>query len=124
MKNLKFAIAGLAVLGIIGAFLPIVSEGPMKISLWDVRAFDAGQFWLTMGGLIVALVMAGLAVARGAMARWQAVVATLGFALAALSVRDGMEWAIGGKLMLLAAAIGLVVALVGAVKPEPQRRMA
>lgn len=124
MKNLKFAIAGLAVLGIIGAFLPIVSEGPMKISLWDVRAFDAGQFWLTMGGLIVALVMAGLAVARGAMARWQAVVATLGFALAALTVRDGMEWAIGGKLMLLAAAIGLVVALVGAVKPEPQRRMA
>lgn len=124
MKNLKFAIAGLAVLGIIGAFLPIVSEGPMKISLWDVRAFDAGQFWLTMGGLIVALVMAGLAVARGAMARWQAVVATLGFALAALKVRDGMEWAIGGKLMLLAAAIGLVVALVGAVKPEPQRRMA
>jgi peptidoglycan/LPS O-acetylase OafA/YrhL len=124
MKEIKFAIAGLAVLGIIGAFLPIVSEGPLKMSLWDVRAFDAGQFWLTMGGLIVALLMAGLAVVTGALTRWQAVVATLGFALAAIKVRDGLEWAIGGKLMLLAAAVGLVVALVGAVKPEPQRRIA
>jgi hypothetical protein len=122
MKEIKFAIAGLAVLGIIGAFLPIVSEGPLKVSLWDVRAFDAGQFWLTMGGLIVALIMAGLAVVRGGLARWQAVVATIGFLLAAIKVRDGLEWAIGGKLMLLAAAFGLVVALVGAVKPEPQPR--
>jgi hypothetical protein len=118
MKELKFAIAGLAVLGLISVFLPLVSVGDQSISLWDVRELDAGQVYLILGGFLVPLVMAGLAIAQGAMIKWQASVAAAGFALAALKARDGFEGAIGGKLMLIAAALGLVAAIVAIVKGD------
>lgn len=118
MKHLKFAILGTAFLGLIGIFLPLVSAGPVSISLWDVRKLDSGMVYITMFGFLVPAVMGGLAVAQGRLARWQAIVATVGFALALIKVRDGFSGAIGGKVMVLAAAAGLALAIAKSVKPD------
>jgi hypothetical protein len=119
MKHLKFAILGTAFLGLIGIFLPLISAGSASISLWDVRKLDSGMVYLTMVAFIVPLIMGGLAVAQGRLARWQAIVATVGFALALIKVRDAFGGAIGGKLMVVAAAAGLAVAIAKSVKPDP-----
>ncbi len=118
MKHLKFAILGTALLGFIGIFLPMVSFGNSSISLWEVRKLDAGLVYITMLGFVVPLAMAALAVAQGRLARWQAIVASVGFALALLKVRESFSGAIGGKVMVIAAAAGLAVAIAKSVKPD------
>lgn len=117
MKNLKIGVLLFGVLGIVGAFLPFVSMGDQSMSLWDARALDAGQVYLTMGSFAVAAVMGAIAMASS-MQRWQAIVATLAFALAVVKNRSNMDGAIGAKLMLVAAAVGLVLAIITIVKPE------
>lgn len=123
MKHLKFAILGTAFLGLIGIFLPLISAGPVSVSLWDVRKLDSGMVYITMLGFVVPLVMGGLAVAQGRLARWHAIVATIGFALALIKVRDAFSGAIGGKLMFLAAAAGLALAIAKTVKPDDSRAL-
>lgn len=118
MKHLKFAILGTALLGVIGVFLPMVSMGKASISLWDVRKLDAGLVYITMLGFVVPLAMAGIGVAKGQLARWQAIVASVGFALALIKVRDAFSGAIGGKLMVVAAVAGLALAVTKSIKPD------
>lgn len=118
MKELKLAIAGLGVLGIIGIFLPMGEIAGQSISYWKVREFDGGNFWMVVAGFVVPIAMAGMAIAQGAMVRWQAGVAAAGFALAALKLREAFEAGLGGKVMLIAAVLGLVAAIVAIVKTE------
>ena len=117
MKNLKFGLIVCGVLGVIGAFLPMMKMGDQSISLWSIKALVPGQVYLTLAGFIVGIVMGGLAL-KGPLKRWQSIVAAVGFALATLKLRGSFSGAIGAKVMVLAAAIGLVVAIVTIVKPE------
>ena len=119
MKNLKFGLIVCGVLGVIGAFLPMVKMGSASISLWELKGLPggAGQVYLTLAGFIVGIVMGGLAL-KGGLKRWQSIVAAVGFALATLKLRGSFSGAIGAKVMFLAAVIGLVVAIVTIVKPE------
>jgi hypothetical protein len=118
MKNLKIGVLLFGIIGVVGAFLPLVSAGDAgSVSLWDLKEVDAGQVYLTMGSFVVAIVMGAMAMAQG-MKRWIGIVATIAFALAVVKNREGMDAALGGKLMLIAAALGLVVSLITIFKPE------
>ena len=118
MKNLMFVVLGAGILGAISLFaLPLVEMGPMKMTLWDARKLDAGQVYLTLAGFAVPAIMGGLAVAQKGMVRWQGIVAAVFFALAAVKTREGMSAALGGKLMLISAVLGLVAAIATIAKP-------
>lgn len=120
MKGLKFALIVLGALGIVGLFLPYI-EG---LKLWDARNEEALKVYLPLAGYGLAALM-GIWATRSSLTRGKALIALIGFALAILvkEVRvglkgEGFETAIGGKILFLTAAIGLVVALIGLVKPE------
>ena len=120
MKNLKFAVLALAVIGLIGCFLDFVPG----LSWFDMRAAEGigSRVYVLMAGLAIALVGAGIGAATG-MKRWNGIVAALGFAgvWVALEFKtfDLFSFAIGAKLIALAAIGGLAAAIVAAVKPEP-----
>jgi hypothetical protein len=129
MKQIKFAILGAGVIGLIAIFLPYISILGQSLKFWDFRKDpNAGaQPVIALVGYLLATGMAGLAVATKGLRRWHAIVALLGFGLAFLTkgVRSGMSYegvstAIGGKLLFIAAVVGLIAAVAGAAKPEPK----
>jgi len=134
MKNLKFAILGSAVLGLIACFLPYISEGGMSASLWDLHKFPAGnegllngpkQVYLAFALFGIPALLAATALA-GKLQRALAGVAAGSFLLTfalelvrkGMTGDHGMSTAIGGKLLFLAAAAGVVTSIAAAVKPE------
>ena len=119
MENVKYAILGCGVLGLLGVFLPMVSVGDASISLWKLRAFDAGQVYIVMLGFLIPAIMGGMAL-KGKLLRWQGIVAVLGFGLCVIKLRpigDSFGGAIGAKLMILGALVGLLAAIAAVVKP-------
>ena len=129
MKPVKIAILLFAVVGIVGMFLPFLAEGDMK--LWDARTEQAGKAYMPIAGFALALIMSIFAFVKGGLARWHAIVALLGFALAILvkEVREGLlgynvaegiklDTGLGGKLLFVAAAGGILFSLIGLIKPE------
>lgn len=120
MKNLKYGILGLGVLGLLGCFLPMVSERGMSVSFFGMRPLiGSSQVFLTMGGFVLAAVMGGMGLKH--LLKWQAGAAAAGFALVLFKLRDGItdllkHGAIGAKLMVVAAIAGLVVSILAAVK--------
>ena len=118
MKQIKFGILGAGVIGLISIFLPYISAGPISMKFWDFRKMPAGmsgllngpnQVYIALIGFLAAAVVAGLAVAGKRLIRWQAIVGLVGFLLA---------FATGGKLLFLAALIGVVASIAGIAKPE------
>ena len=120
MKNLKYGILGLGVLGLLACFLPFISFGDQSMSLFGMRKGAAGQVFLTMGGFIVAAVMGGMGLKQ--LLKWQAGAAAAGFAFVIFKMRDGLTdvfkapFGIGAKLIVLSAVAGLVVSILAAVK--------
>lgn len=136
MKQIKLGILGAAVVGLLSIFLPYISAGGESIKFWDFRKMPSGlttgllngpnQVYLALVGFLAAAVVAGLAVASKRLARWHAIVGLVGFLLAiategvrkGLSGVSGVSTAIGGKLLFLAAVIGIIAAIAGIAKPE------
>ena len=141
MKELKYVLIAAGVLGIIAAFLPFISmsEGPVSVSLslWDIRKFPQGLTEGLLNGpkqVYVALVLfaipavLGVLAAVGKLSRWHGIVAAIFFLLTfavegvrkGISSYQGVDTAIGGKLLFIAAILGLVAAIAATVKPEPR----
>ena len=134
MKNLKFVILAAGVLGLVACFLPYVSEGPISMSIWDFRKFPAGNSGLINGPKQVYLAFAlfgipALLAATALASKLQRALAgvaagsfLLTFALElvrkGMTGDHGVSTAIGGKLLFVAAAVGLVASIAAAVKPE------
>ena len=135
MKQLKFAIAATGILGIIAVFLPYISIEGHSMTFWDFHKIPASdmvgllkgpkQVYVALACFAVPLMM-GLMALAGRLARWQGVVSSV-FFLAAFGpegVRkgllggDGISTAIGGKLVFLAALVGLVASVAAIDKPE------
>ena len=139
MKPTKFAVAAAGLLGIIAVFLPYISAEGMSASLWDFTKIPdpmgtqgllngPKQAYVAIACFAIPLVVGGMAIAKGRMVRWQGIVAAV-FSLAALAVEgvrkgltgeEGVGTAIGGKILFLAAIVGLVGGIVAAAKPEPE----
>jgi hypothetical protein len=120
MDNIKYAILGCGVIGLLGIFLPMVSMGGQSISFWDVRAFDAARVYLVMAGFLAPAVMGAMSL-KGGILKWQAGVAIAGFGLCVVKLRPWGEvfgGAIGAKLMVIGAFLGLIAAVVAIVKPS------
>lgn len=136
MKQLKLGILGAAVIGLISIFLPYISEGPISMKFWDFRKMPEGfasgllngpkQVYVALVGFLIAAVIAGLAVAGKRLARWHGIVALLGFLFTiategvrkGLSGQGGVGTAIGGKLLFIAAIVGILTSIAAIVKPE------
>src|SRR5262249_11912232 len=128
------AIIAAGVLGIIASFLPYVSEGPFSLSLWDMHKIPAGneglihgpkQVYVALACFALPALLAATALAgklQRALASVAAVSFLLTFALDAvrkgLTGAEGVHTAIGGKVLFIAAAVGLVSSIVAVAKPE------
>ena len=127
MNKLKLGVLALAVCGLVASFLPFraATVGSEPVSFYKlVNAFRQGhQFYLTVGGYILALLMALIAIVRPPMQQWQGIASIVGFAWVIMKLREHFvqhitEDPIGAKLMVISAIIGVVVALFCAAKPE------
>jgi hypothetical protein len=121
MRNLKFGLLAAALLGLVGAFLPLSRD----LSWWERREGpDAAGVFFVIGAFVVALGMGALSLAQG-LQRWIALVALIGFAFVILKFRLGFfelfTSQAGGQLIGLAAAAGLLCAALAAWRPEPAR---
>jgi hypothetical protein len=120
MKGLKFAILVVGLVGAVASFLPFVGD----LSFWKYAevADRAVKAYVVVGGFGLAALVALLAIARGGLARVHGVLALVGFALTLVpdEVRKGFDvGTLGGKLLLIAGALGVLISLVAVVKPEP-----
>lgn len=134
MRQTKFVIIAAGVLGIIALFLPYISEGPFSLSMWDFRKMPAGnsgllngpkQVYVAFAAFAIPALLAATALAsklQRALAGVAAVSFLLTFALElvrkGMTGASGVSTAIGGKLVFLAALVGLVASIVAIVKPE------
>jgi hypothetical protein len=134
MKQTKFAIIAAGVLGIIACFLPYISEGPISMSMWDFRNIPGGtsgiingpkQVYVALGLFAIPALLAATALAsklQRALAGIAAGSFLLTFVLElvrkGMTGEGGMSTAIGGKLVFVAALVGLVASIVAVAKPE------
>ena len=134
MKQTKFVIAAAGILGIIAIFLPYISEGPISLSMWDFRKMPEGNTGILNGPKQVYVALALFAVP--ALLAATAFASKLQRALAGVAVgafgltfalelvrkgmtgEGGMSTALGGKLVFLAALVGLVASIAAVAKPE------
>lgn len=121
MKNLKHVIAIAALFGLLGIFVLPYIEG---IKLWTLHSDESvsSQIYIALCCYVGALLVAGVAVLRGAMTRAFGIVTLILFllTLAVGAVHEGFHEgiAIGGKVLLLSAILGLVSSLFVVIKPE------
>src|SRR5687768_11653637 len=134
MKQTKFAIIAAGILGIIAVFLPYISEGPISVSMWDFRNMPAGnsgllngpkQVYVALALFAIPALLAATALA-GKLQRALAGIAAGAFALTfalelvrkGMTGAEGLSTALGGKLVFLAAIVGLVASITAVAKPE------
>ena len=135
MKQLKPVILLAGVIGIIAAFLPYISVEGHSITYWDFHKMPGSAFVGILKGpkqVYWALACFAVPAAMGAWAlagrltRAHGIVSTVFFlaAFAPEGVRKGLlgegevSTAIGGKLLFVAALVGLVAAVIAIAKPE------
>jgi hypothetical protein len=134
MKQTKFVIAAAGVLGIVALFLPYVSEGAFSLSMWDFRKMPEGnqglingpkQVYVALALFAIPALLAATAFAsklQRALAGVAAGAFGLTFALElvrkGMTGAEGMSTALGGKLVFLAALVGLVASIAAVAKPE------
>lgn len=137
MKPIKIVVAVAAVLGLLATFaLPYISVEGLSMKFWDFRSMPSGfatgllngpkQVYVALVGFLMMGAVGVHAIVNGRFARWAGIVGALGglFCLATEGVRkglsgaEGVSTAMGGKLLFIAAIVGLVASVIGAVKPE------
>jgi len=124
MKGLRYAIVLAGLLGIAAMFLRYWSG--VAGSMWEYRVVEPLAIYLPLAGFGLAAAAGGLAVLFRGLARWQAIIALVGFLASFASewVRKGLisdagiRPGIGGKLLFAAAVAGIAIALFGIVRPE------
>jgi hypothetical protein len=135
MKQTKFILIAAGVLGLLATFaLPYVSAGPISLKFWDFSKMPEGLTRGLLNGpkqvyvaLVGFLMMAGAGAAgMKRMVRWQGILAVVGGLLCfategvrkGLTGEGGVSTAIGGKLLFVAALLGIVGGVLAIAKPE------
>jgi hypothetical protein len=113
MDKLKYGVLVSALAGLVGCFLPIMSD---LGTFWDLRKVDQVQTLLVMAGYVLPLVVAVLSIVRPPILRIHAILATFGFIWTVTKLRDNIAelvkaGAIGGRLMTIAPMVGLLFAI-------------
>jgi hypothetical protein len=132
MKALKIVILLLGILGIVGLFLPYMKMGNEAFKMWDAhKTDDKMHVYIPLAGFALAALMGLLATAKGAAGRLHGILAFIGFGLtmaikevrmglSGLEVAPGvkMDTQIGGKIIFVAAVVGMLVSIIATAKPE------
>jgi hypothetical protein len=129
MSNLRYGILGLGVLGIISVFLPY-SAKIASLSLWDTAGAPGRTLlelhpYTHVAMSLIAVAMGGLGLVRP-FARWQGIVATIAFLVAAVNMRGHFfklealtgDYAIGAKLMWISVACGLILSILAVIRRD------
>jgi hypothetical protein len=137
MKPIKFVMAAAGVLGLLAIFLPYISVEGLSLKYWDFRqmpsSITAGllngpnQVYVALVGFLVVAAAGASGIVGKRLGRGAAIAGALGSLVAfaaqgvhkGMSGAEGVSTAIGGKLLFLAAVVGLLAAIIGAVKREP-----
>ncbi len=122
MKNLKFLILVFGVIGLVSLFLPMAEGMPSLFSLgMEASKIDLIKF---LAGFGVPTAVAAIGMAKPPAQAWHGIAALAGFALVAVSVHIWelaphiMDVPLSMKLMIVAVVGGVIVSIMGVVKPE------
>jgi len=120
MDKIKFAIPVLALLGVISVFLPWVSMAGQSVNFLGLHneMTGYGPVMIVFAGLALALIVGAIRVQKG-LGRGTAIACALGFALALLpTVKAFGAGAIGAKLLVIVALVGVLASIAKIVKPD------
>ena len=122
MKNLKYGMIGIGVLGLLAVFvIPLASFGKHSITLWDARKGAAIAVYLPLLAFLVTGAMGGMAAAKGKMEKWMggAAAGLCTLALIIMVVKKVHKFpAFGAKLLLILALAGAIVGGLAAAKGD------
>ncbi len=93
-------------------FLPLMGG----MSLFDAFSLAPAQVLLTGAGFILGIVFGAMSLNKP-LGRTFAIICAAGFALSTIKLLDAFSAGIGGKLMFIAAIIGLIASIAVIVKP-------
>jgi hypothetical protein len=121
MRNVKLGVVAAGLVGVIGAFLPLTNG----LSWWARRdGPDGAGVFFVIGAFVVGLGMGALGIAQG-LQRWIALVALIGFTFVILKFRLGFfdlfTSQVGGQMIGVGAAAGVLLTALAAWRPEPAR---
>lgn len=122
MKNLKVLILVFGVLGLVSLFLPMAEGAPSMFSM--LMAMDKFQLVLMLAAFGVPTAVAAMGMAKPPAQAWHGIAALAGFALGAVKTRIWetaphiMDLPMSFKLMIVAVVGGVIVSIMGIVKPE------
>ncbi len=121
MKNLKVLILVFGVIGLVSLFLPMSPLPSMFSMLMEVDKFQLGLMLAAFG---VPTAVAAMGMAKPPAQSWHGIAALAGFALGAVKTRIWetaphiMDVPLSMKLMIVAVVGGVIVSIMGVVKPE------
>jgi len=130
MKPIKFVLLATAAIAILITFAFNYLKVPgtdIGFTLWKMRDLDVPHGTIILGSMVLPVIF-GLVALTGRLKRWQAILSFLSYGSALgmaflvftkTQTKFGSDGAFGAKLMVLTLVVGLVAALVGAIKPEP-----
>jgi hypothetical protein len=122
MKQLKLAVWACGLAGLVGTFLPF---GAADGSFFDSRAENGQTYWV-FAGFALAVALGFGATVRPPFRRWMAIAAAEAFLIVILKFRTGFidlitDGNTGGRTMAFATLAGLLLSIVAAIWPEPER---
>lgn len=112
-KNMNIAALAAGAVGLIACFMPLV-EG---FSMFDAAKAGVTEAYIPVVAFLGMVVCAGLALKNGDFSKQLAMGVTVLSVLALIKVRDGLDLpGMTGKLLLVAAVVGLVAGGIGVKK--------
>ena len=119
MDNLKYGVAACGLIGLVACFLPL---GP-GVTFWHLRGGMLADAYAVMAAYVVGMGVPAIAIAKPPLLRWQALAAIVAYAFVLFTLRESaktfvVDGGIGAKLMILAPALGLGLAIVCLARPR------
>ncbi|MDB4955314.1 MAG: hypothetical protein JWO36_2883 [Myxococcales bacterium] len=127
MDKVKFGVLASGILGIVGCFLPHISDGDFSFTFWGLRdLIGTEHVVMVLGAYAVAALIGLFAVVKPPMYRWQAILSGGALGFVVYKFRGGFsdlitQGPIGAKLMGIAAITGIVFSVLSLVKPEDRK---
>ena len=123
MNNLKFGVLACGVIGLIACFIPDHGVSFFTTRIAPAELGGGFHVYIILVAYAVAAAMGALAVAKPPMLRWQSIVATVAFGLILVKFRslimDALKHGnLSGRLMMIAAIVGVIVSILTIAKPE------
>ncbi|MGN6103938.1 MAG: hypothetical protein ACTHU0_02430 [Kofleriaceae bacterium] len=124
MRNLKVVVLVFGIVGLISMFLPLGDGMPSMFKLF--MEFDKVQLLLMLAAFGIPTAVGAIGLAKPPFKQVHAGLAVAGFGLASFKMEIWKAIShigaapLSAKLMLIAAAGGLIVSILALVKPEPQ----